>query len=77
MHTMKPERIITAILSAALFLGSYRGYVALFEKDAQEPEQIFPCRIDTLPEADQQQLHRRIRVRDQEELNRLLEDYLS
>ena len=74
---MIKKPLLSFFLASALFLGSYRGYVAIFEKGAEEPKQIFPCAVDTLPEADQKLLEDRIRVRDEEELNRLLEDYLS
>ena len=69
--------IPSLLLAAALCLGNYRGYVAIFYKDKEEPYQIFPCRVETLPEGDQKLLSERIRVKDQEEMNRLLEDYLS
>jgi len=71
------KRMLSAILISAMFLGSYRGYVALFKKGSEEPFQIYPCRVEALPEADQKLLEERIRVRNDEELNRLLEDYLS
>jgi hypothetical protein len=65
------------LFSLILFFGSYRGYLAVFEKDAQEPRQIFPCRVETLPLADQIKLKNRIRIRNQQELEQILEDYLS
>ena len=74
---MIQKQVFSIFLSAALFLGSYRGYIAIFEKNAEEPTQIFPCRVDTLPEADQELLKQRIRIRNQQELDRLLEDYLT
>ena len=74
---MIKKRVLSFLLAFTLFLGSYRGYVAIFEKGAEEPKQVFPCRVDTLPEADQKMLDERIRIKDEEELNRLLEDYLS
>ena len=37
-----------------LLLGSWKGYVALFEKGKEEPRQIFPCLVDSLPDEDQQ-----------------------
>ena len=71
------RQMASLLLASALFLGSYRGYLALFDKGKEEPGQIFPCRVETLPEADQTLLEERIRIRDEAELNRLLEDYLS
>ena len=65
------------LFSMALFLGSYRGYIALFEKDSQEPMQIFHYKVEALPPEDQILLNTRIRIRDRQELDQLLEDYLS
>ena len=74
---MITQKLLTLFMASALFLGSYRGYVAIFEKGAEEPRQIFPCRVETLPEEDQKLLEQRIRIRDTDELEQLLEDYLS
>ena len=60
-----------------MVLGSYKGYIALFDEDAAEPKQIFPCKVASLPPADQQALEEGILVRNDRDLNQLLEDYLS
>lgn len=69
------------LLSAALLLyvvlGSWKGYVALFDQGKEEPRQIFPYPVASLPEADQQALAEGIVVRNDRDLQRLLEDYLS
>ena len=74
---MIKKPVLSCLLVFTLFLGSYRGYVAIYEKDAEEPKQVFPYRVDTLPDADQKMLEERIRVKDENQLNQLLEDYLS
>ena len=68
-----------ASLLAALYLllGTWKGYVALFEKDREEPRQIFPCPVDTLPESDQAALAEGIPIRNARDLQQVLEDYLS
>lgn len=71
------KRLICLQLLLGLFLGSYKGYVALWEDGAEGPRQIFPCQVSSLPPADQTALEEGIRVRDQEELARLMEDFLS
>jgi len=71
------KRRIASLLALYLLLGSWKGYVALFEKDAQEPRQIFPCPVDTLPEADRMALEEKIPIRNQRDLQQVLEDYLS
>lgn len=71
------KKTATLILLLYLTLGCFRGYVALFDKGAAEPKQIFPCPVSSLPDADQQALEKGIPVRTEDELNRLLEDFLS
>lgn len=58
-------------------LGTHEGFVALWRDDAPIPAEVFPYRAESLPPADQQALKRGIRIRSEEELDRLLEDYLS
>lgn len=74
---MNSRRILSAVLLLYVILGSWKGYVALFEENADEPRQIFPCRVISLPEADQKALEEGILVRNERDLNQLLEDYLS
>lgn len=71
------KRLICFALLMGLFLGSYKGYLALWEDGADGPRQIFPCQVSTLPAADQLALEKGIRIRDQQELTRLIEDFLS
>ena len=70
-------RLLPSLLSLFVVLGSYKGYIALFDEDAAEPKQIFPCKVASLPPADQQALEEGILVRNDRDLNQLLEDYLS
>ena len=65
------------LLALYLLLGSWKGYVALFENGREEPRQIFPCPVDTLPEADRMALEEKIPIRNQRDLQQVLEDYLS
>ncbi len=69
--------ILTAAITLGYLLGCYKGYVALWKDGKSEPAQIFPCIVDTLPEADQTALLEGIRARSELELNMILEDYLS
>ena len=71
------KRSLSLLAAQYLLLGSWKGYVALFEKGSEEPRQIFPCPVDTLPEADRQALEERIPIRNQRDLQQALEDYLS
>ena len=76
MHRID-KRALTSLLALAVIVGNWKGYVAIFEKGAAEPRQIFPTQIASLPEADQQALDAGILVRNQRDLEQLLEDYLS
>ena len=71
------KRHFTVLAALYLLLGSWKGYVALFENGQQEPRQIFPCPVSALPEADQQALEQKIPVRNDRDLQKILEDYLS
>lgn len=71
------KRLMGVILALYVVIGCWKGYVALFDQGAAEPKQIFPCPVEALPEADQQALNNGIIVRNQRDLQQLLEDYLS
>ena len=71
------KRTTASLLALYLVLGTWKGYVALFEKDSREPKQIFPCPAASLPEADQASLAQGIPIRNQRDLQQVLEDYLS
>lgn len=71
------QRSLALTLALSWILGSYRGYLALYDRGKTEPRMVYPCAITTLPEQDQQALESGIRVTTQEELSRLLEDFLS
>ena len=74
---MMRKSFLPSLLALYVILGSWKGYVAIFEKDRSEPRQIFPTQVISLPPADQAALEQGIVVRNQRDLDRLLEDYLS
>ena len=74
---MKKMRLAAAFFALYVVIGTWKGYVALFDPGAAEPKQIFPCPVEALPEIDQQALENGIIVRNQRDLQQLLEDYLS
>lgn len=65
------------MLALYLVLGSWKGYIALFREDKDEPWQIFPNKVTSLPLEDQAALEQGIIVRSDRQLRQLLEDYLS
>ena len=76
MHRMT-HRILTLVLALGFILGSFRGYVALFDEGSPEPRQVYPYQIAVLPPVDQAALEKGIPVRNDKQLQHLLEDLLS
>ena len=76
MHRLS-HNTAAALLALGLTLGSFRGFVALFEDNRPEPRQIYPRKVTSLPPADQQALNKGISVRSEKQLQHLMEDYLS
>lgn len=76
MHRLFQQQI-SFLLALYLILGSYKGYIALFEEGSTEPKQIFPTQVISLPQEDRLKLEEGILVRSQYQLQQLLEDYLS
>lgn len=66
-------------LAAALYLvlGTWKGYVALFEAGEAEPMRIYPYTVASLPAADQTALENGVIIRNSTQLEQALEDYLS
>ncbi len=58
-------------------LRTYDGKLAVFTTDLVTPDLVFDVYVRTLPEQDQQDLERGIRVADYEKLVSLVEDYIS
>lgn len=58
-------------------LGIHRGCLALWVDDRPEPERVFACRVETLPDPDQELLEQGIHAESIPELIHFLEDYLS
>lgn len=74
---MIKQRYVSLFLALYLVLGTWKGYVALFQGGKEEPRQIFPTPVAALPEADQLALEEGIVIRSDKKLQQLLEDYLS
>ena len=73
---MRYGHTITAILMMGFLLSISDGKIALWTDGKAEPT-VFPYHADLLPEPDQKRLMDGIRIEDEAELSRLLEDYLS
>ena len=59
------------------FLGIHEGYISLWRGEDTKPLQVFPYRAEMLPNFDRQALENRIYLASEQELQQLLEDYLS
>ncbi len=74
---MIKQRFTASLLALYLILGSWKGYIALFEAGKEEPRQIFPKKSASLPENDQLRLEEGIVIRNDKALQQILENYLS
>ena len=58
-------------------LGTYKGYIALWKQGEPQPIQVFPYSVHSLPTTDQARLHQGIPIGSWEQLQMILQDYLS
>ena len=70
-------KVFSGMLALYVILGCWKGYLALFDRGETEPKQIFPTQVSSLPPADQAALEAGIVIRNDRDLQQLLEDYLS
>ena len=73
---MQYRQFYLALLLAFL-IGNHKGFIALWRDGAGDPAIVFPYSVSSLPPQDQQLINKGIYLKHEEELNRLLEDYLS
>ncbi len=74
---MRYRKFLSTILLLYVVLGCWKGHLAVFEGAAEEPRQIYPRKIEALPEEDRKALEEGILIRDPRRLEALLKDYLS
>ena len=77
---MKPKRmsqILCSMLLRSFLLGVHDGRLAMWKDDDPTPCKVFPCPVLVLPKAVQQQLRAGVRLETMEDVNRLLENFLS
>ena len=58
-------------------LKEYNGKLAIFEKGKKEPKMIFNVLINSLPEVDIKELKKGLKIKNEEELNERIEDFVS
>lgn len=71
------NKLLRLLLLLLLVLGSWEGRVALLDTGTGQPLRVYPYSLSSLPEADQLSLASGIPVTNEQELARMLEDYLS
>lgn len=64
-------------ITLGIILGTYRGYIALWNETDPQPAHVFPYKASLLPESEQEKLNAGIPIQDEEYLRKLLQDYLS
>ena len=74
---MLKQRLLSTLLALYVVLGTWKGYVAVFRPGKEEPWQIYPTPVASLPESDRAALEAGITVRSDRKLQQLLEDYTS
>lgn len=74
---MKRRNFTVAILALGWILGTYQGRIALWQEGNARPIRIFPYSAAALPREDQLALEKGIAITTREDLQHLLEDYLS
>ena len=74
---MRRLHILYCIITLAFLLGTYQGYVELWEGEDPLPVKVFPYSVKLFPEEDRQILEDGIRIRDLPELAARIEDLIS
>lgn len=71
------KRMLYLLLLAGFYLGLHNRYLALFEDGKAQPMLVLPYKADAYSQEDQAALAQGIPYENQEQLTRLLEDFLS
>lgn len=74
---MKHHFSICCILFFGFLLGIHEGKIALWKDEDPQPMKVFPFYARFLPSADRRALEEGIRFESEEDLKRLLTDYMS
>lgn len=74
---MKRQRMLSTLIILGFLLGVYEGKVALWKDNQKQPMRVFPYSVSMLPKKDQDRLKNGIRVNTLQQLQQMLEDYLS
>lgn len=71
------KTLLPVVLMLTFFVGVHNGRLALWKDDDPTPCKVFPCPVLLLPTKVQEQLKYGVRLETIEDVNRLLENFLS
>ena len=71
------SRLVCFFLMMSFLLGVHDGRLAMWKDEDPTPCKVFPCPIIVLPKQVQQQLKTGIRLQTIDDVNQLLENFLS
>ena len=71
------SRLFCFVLMMSFLLGVHDGRLAMWKDEDPTPCKVFPCPIIVLPKTVQQQLKTGIRLQTMDDVNQLLENFLS
>lgn len=74
---MRKYRGLILGLTLWAYLGIYEGYLALWKEPSGKPDRVFPYSASLFPEADRKALEKGIYFSSEQELAKLIQDYLS
>lgn len=77
MKSRRLSQLLCGAVLASFLLGVHDGRLAMWKDQDPTPCKIFPCPVLMLPKAVQEQLKSGIRLETIEDVNRLLENFLS
>ena len=71
------KKLLPIALMLTFFVGVHNGRLALWKNEDPTPCKVFPCPIILLPTKVQEQLKYGVRLETIDDVNRLLENFLS
>ena len=74
---MKKLSLLYCILCLGFILGIHEGRIALWKDNDPEPYKVFPYYASLLPREDRNALKKGIYLENEDQLRKLVEDYLS
>lgn len=72
-----PEILTTAHAPQYYYLREYNGKVAVFSEDGKTPDTVYDVYLRNLPDEDRKLLENGLRANNEDELQKLIEDYTS